>query len=414
MKTEKKVTCAAALFLLFLFLYCPAPAFAKGPLISGTETETEAPEGPALESKPEEASFAAETGGSEETLLDSCIEYGELEALIRRGNAAASNQQESYQSKKTNYQAAYDALVKERRQLLNEAEEWKEEENAENWVAFYEQNAQIVENSAKQLKRTLNTLTSASSESSRNQTVWSIVKSAQTLFASCKQLETQSRMAEKSWEAAQAAYERKKKEWEAGLATEQALWNAEKSLLSAQISMQSVKDSEAQGKRQLFRLLGVDSEVFGSGEESLTLGEIPAVTEEELTALNPETEKESAVLADSGVKSVKNSSAKGDAARTLRQQQLEEAKGSARVTAEEQYANLTAAALLREGAKAAWEAATQEYHAAQTKYQAGMLNPASYLSAEASYLQKKADYVSAEAQLRLAYDSYNWLQKGVK
>lgn len=413
MKTEKKVTFGMGFLLLFLFCCRPCPVWAKGPLISGTEAEAEEAEGPALALPTGETASEAVSLYSEEELLDSCIEYGELEELVRRGNAVSLNQQGSYSSKWTNYQAAYDALLSERRQLLNEAEKLEEEAGGEELIAFYEQNAQILANSAKQLKRTLNSLSSASSESSRNKAVWSVVKSAQTLFASCKQMESQSQVAEKNQEASQAAYEKKKKECTAGLAVEEELLTAEKSLLAAQISAQSAKDSEAQLKRQLFRLLGVYSDAFTLEEGTLTLGEVPTVTEEEWTALDPETEKESAVLADSGVKSVKNSSIKGDAARKLRQQQLEEAKGSARVTADEQYAALTAAALLREGAEAAFEAAKQDYHAAQTKYQAGMLNTASYLLEETAYLQKKADYVTAEAELRLAYDSCYWLLKGV-
>lgn len=413
MKTEKKVKLGTVCFLLFLFVYFPSPVWAKGPLISGTETELEEAQGPALVSETETSSEEEMEFINEALLLDSCIEYGELEALIRRGNAVSLNQQGNYSSKKTNYQSAYDALTAERRQLLNLAEELEEDGGEQSLIAFYEQNAQILENSAKQMKRTLNSLTSASSESSRNKAVWSIVKSAQTLFASCKQMENQSQMAERNQEASQAAYEKKKKECAAGLATEEALLTAEKSLLAAQISMQSAKDSEAQLKRQLFRLLGVYPDT-SLEEAAFTLGELPAVTEEELAALDPEQEKESAVIADSGVKSIKNSSAKGDAARTLRAKQLEETEGNAKITADEQYAALTAAVLLREGAKAAWEAAGQTYHAAQTRYQAGILNKASYLSEETSYLQKKADYITAEADLRLAYDSYYWLLKGVK
>ena len=316
--------------------------------------------------------------------------------------SSALNQQSSYSSKKTNYQAAYDAFLSERRSMLNTAEELEDEGGDESLIAFYEQNAQIMSNSAKQMKRTLNSLQS----SSRNRTVWSVVKSAQTLMVSCRQMEHQSKTAEKTAEASQAAYERKVKEQAAGMATEEAVLTAEKNLLSAQISLQSTKDSEAQLKRQLARLLGMSS-------EGLEIGEIPFVTEEELKSIDLEADKPQAVIANSSVRSVKNSSAKGDAERRLRAQQLEEAEGTASITADEQYAEVAASSLLRDGAKAAYEAAERDYHALQVKYQAGITNKGNYLSGEASYLRKKADYITAEAELRLAYDSYRWMLKGV-
>lgn len=414
MKLEKRAVKGFPAVLLFGVLCFSMPVQASGPLISGIETESKEAEGPArfteqVASSDQEEEMEYE----EEALLDSCIEYKELEALIRIGNASALNQQSSYSKKKEMYQTAYDALLSERRQMLNEAEKLEEENGEEAQIAFYEQNAQILSNSAKQMKRTLNSLQSSSNEASRNKTVWSIVKSAQTLFASCKQMENQTQTAQKNVEASQAAYERKQMECQAGIATEDQLLTAEKSLLSAQISFQSAKDSELQLKRQLNRLLGIASNTDLSGEEGVTLGELPAVTEEELSAIDLEADKALAIIANSAVKSVKNSSAKGDASRKLRVQQLEEAEGNAALTADEQYAALAAASLTREGAKAAWEAAQRDYHALQTKYQAGITNKGTYLSGEASYLQKKAAYVAAEAELRLAYDSYKWMLKGV-
>ena len=401
--------------LFFLCLSCPGKALAGGPLISGTETENLPAEGPALEadrtgsqgklSLNDQSEAVGETI-SEAELSDSLIEYRELEALVRSGNSTALNRQSSYSSKKTNYQAAYDAFLSERRSMLNTAEELEDEGGDESLIAFYEQNAQIMSNSAKQMKRTLNSLQSSSSESSRNRTVWSVVKSAQTLMVSCRQMEHQSKTAEKTAEASQAAYERKVKEQAAGMATEEAVLTAEKNLLSAQISLQSTKDSEAQLKRQLARLLGMSS-------EGLEIGEIPFVTEEELKSIDLEADKPQAVIANSSVRSVKNSSAKGDAERRLRAQQLEEAEGTASITADEQYAEVAASSLLRDGAKAAYEAAERDYHALQAKYQAGITNKGNYLSGEASYLRKKADYITAEAELRLAYDSYRWMLKGV-
>lgn len=396
----------------------PSTVLADGPLISGIETETEAAEGPALErgtAEAGEAAAEADSGSqnvltgeviSEAELSDTKIEYKELEALIRTGNSTALNQQSSYTGELTNYQTAYDAFSAERRSMLNKAEELEDEGGDETLIAFYEQNAQILSASAKQMKRTLNSLASSSGQSSRNRTVWSVVKSAQSLMVSCRQMEHQTAAAAKMAEASQAAYERKVKEQVAGMATEEDVLTAKKSLLSARISLQSTKDSEAQLKRQLTRLLGISS-------EELELGEIPSVTEKELAEINLEEDKALAVISNSGVKSVRNSSARGDASRRLRAQQLEEAEAEASITADEQYASIAALRLQRDGAATAFEAAQKDYHALQTKYQAGITNKGNYLSGEAAYLREKAAYQAAEAELRLAYDSYRWMLKGV-
>lgn len=122
--------------------------------------------------------------------------------------------------------------------------------------------------------------------------------------------------------------------------------------------------------------------------EGLEIGEIPFVTEEELESIDLEADKPQAVIANSSVRSVKNSSAKGDA-------------------------EVAASSLLRDGVKAAYEAAELDYHVLQAKYQAGITNKGNYLSGEASYLREKADYITEEAELRLAYDSYRWMLKSV-
>lgn len=83
------------------------------------------------------------------------------------------------------------------------------------------------------------------------------------------------------------------------------------------------------------------------------------------------------------------------------------------ITTEEQYQEVAALSLQRDAAVAAFGAAEKNYHALQTKYNAGIINRASYLSGEAEYLQKKASYFSAQADLRLTYNSYQWMLKGV-
>ncbi|MCB6607576.1 TolC family protein [[Clostridium] symbiosum] len=396
---------AAAGTAISLLYQLPVQA-ASGPLISGLEEAGEA-EGPALSENWEEAEDSKETAAvSDEALNDNLIEYIELEQLIRTGNSSAVNTQKSYENSLEIYQAAYDSLISAKRDMINKADELEDEGAAEELIANYDQNAKILSSSAGQMKRSINSLNSATSQASINRTINSLVKSAQTLMYSCKQMEYQAGAAEKRVEAQNAAYELASSRRQAGLITETELLEAEKSLLNAQASLQSTKDSADKLKRQLAVMIGKNA-------DEIQIGEIPAVTQEELAGMNLPEDKQKAVIADSNVKSVKKSTATGDTARKLRRQQLSEAEGTASLTMDELYQAVTEAKQLYEGAAASYAAAEKDYGALQTKYRAGMINKSTYLSGEATWYTAIASYRSAEITFKQAVESYQWAIKGI-
>lgn len=392
-----------ALCLLF-----QTPAWAKSPLISGIEEAGEA-EGPALEENQASESGEADSTVStytQEELDDNRIEYGELEDLIRTGNSQAINSLNSYQDSLAIYQAAYESLNSARYDMEYKAEDLEDEGGDESLISTYDQNASILASSAKQMKRSITSLNSRSNSWSRDQAVWTLVKTAQSLLVSCKEMESQTETARKQAEAAQAACDKTATMRTAGLATEAELLEAQKSLLAAQTSLQSTEDSYNRLMRQLAIMVGKDA-------SSLELGDIPSVTEEELAGMNLEEDKPLMVIANSGVKSVKRTSATGDAERKLRRQQLEEAEGEASITVDEQYQEVAALALARDAAAAAFQAAEKDYNALQIRYTSGAINKGTFLTGEAQYLQSRAQLIAAEAELRAAYDAYQWMLKGV-
>lgn len=259
---------------------------------------------------------------------------------------------------------------------------------------------------AKQYKKSLTSLNSASSRASRNRTVWQVVKTAQIQWGTCRQLQDEVEAAAKTAENYQAQVDRRERELAAGLCTETDLLQAQKNLLSAQTALQSTTDQANKALRQLAILLGKSG-------TSITLGEIPAVSATELASMNLDADRAAAVIASSSVKSARRSSATGDAARKLRHQQIEEAESAASASADEQYAEIAALSLERDAAQAAYQSAEKTYGATQIKYQSGAINKATYLQGEASYLQKKAELETAEISLRTAYDAYEWMLKGV-
>lgn len=407
-----RITCRILCLLLCLTSVPACRAWAGGPLISGTETEFGPAEGPGLddENGQSASSGAEETAGfTEEELNDSVIEYRELEALIRAGNSRAINQQASYEASLEIYQIAYDSFASAGRDMLDKADELEDEGGDAALIASYEQSAAILSSSAGQMKRSITSLNSRSDEWSREQAIWTLVKSAQSLMASCKAMEAQARSAAAREDASQAAYDRTASMKAAGLATQEEVMNAAKSLLAAQIASQSANDSADRMKRQLLIMLGKES-----GESAgISLGEIPRAAAEELNAIHPEEDRSLAVIADPGVKSARRSQAQGDTQRKLRSQQIEEAKGAANLTLDEQYREIAALSLKRDAAAAACAAAEKDYGALKTRYQAGLINKSEYLQGAAQYWQTKASGIAAEGELRVAVDAYGWLLKGV-
>ena len=329
----------------------PAQA-AKTPLISGTESDSDSEaDGPALEDgtiteNSADNTIASQSGSyTEEQLADSMIEYGELEALVRRGNGTAVSADYSYQDSLAVYQEAYDAMISGARDMNYKADELEDAGGDEALIGTYERNAQTLSMAAKQYKKSLTSLNSASSRASRNRTVWQVVKTAQIQWGTCRQLQDEVGAAAKTAENYQAQVDRKERELAAGLCTETDLLQAQKNLLSAQTALQSTTAQANKALRQLAILLGKSG-------TSITLGEIPAVSATELASMNLDADRAAAVVASSSVKSARRSSATGDAARKLRHQQIEEAESAASASADEQYAEIAALSLERDAALA--------------------------------------------------------------
>ena len=113
-----------------VFLYRPRYRRRKPLLISGTESDSDSEaDGPALEDgsiteNSADNTIASQSGSyTEEQLADSVIEYGELEALVRRGNGTAVSADYSYQDSLAVYQEAYDAMISGARDMNYKADE---------------------------------------------------------------------------------------------------------------------------------------------------------------------------------------------------------------------------------------------------------------------------------------------------
>ena len=99
------------------------------------------------------------------------------------------------------------------------ADELEDAGGDEALIGTYERNAQTLSMAAKQYKKSLTSLNSASSRASRNRTVRQVVKTAQIQWGTCRQLQDEVEAAAKTAENHQAQVDRKERELAAGLCT---------------------------------------------------------------------------------------------------------------------------------------------------------------------------------------------------
>lgn len=354
------------------------------------------------------AALAGNGGASftEEELSDDLIAYGELEELIKRGNATVKTAVGSYDTDLEIYQEALDSLAAAKKEMTEEANELKEDGGSEQLAAQYEANASQLGASVAQMNRTIKKLTGVSGQKSLKQSVNSMVKAAQTLMGSYNKMAGQRAAAEKQAASAQASYEKTQSMYEAGMATKQELLTAEQSYLSAQISLQSAQDSEAGLKRQLAVMIGRNA-------DAIQIAEIPEADVSVIDSFNLEEDKKVAITSDSSIQSLRRSRGGGSSEQKLRAQQIEEAKSEKNSAMDALYSDMLAKRQAYEAAVKSFESAEKEYGALQTRYQSGLISRQEYLQGEAAYEQQKAARAAANIELNQAIAAYQWEIKGI-
>ena len=401
--------------LLFLTLSASFPAqAARSPEVTETELlrsgegdEAEL-EGPGLgENGEEKETEDGETDSfTEEELTDSLIEYGELEELLKRGNASLKSAVSQYDTNLEIYQEALEVLSSAKQEMKEYAEELEDENGSPELIAQYQMNESQLGASVAQMNRTVRKLTGVSGTKSLKSSVNAMVKTAQTVMCSYNQMRDQRQLAEKQEESARASYEKAQTMAEAGMLTEQELLEAEQSLLTAQISLQSAEKSEDSMKAQLTLLIG-------RNPDDTEIGEIPPANVDFIDTVVLEEDKKLAVTSDSEIQALRRGSSSGSAEAELKSRQTAEAKSRKNLAMDTLYNEMTAKLQAFQAAESSYEAAEKNYGALQVKYQSGLLSRQEYLKGEVSYLQQKNSFKQAEQELSQAIAAYQWEIKGV-
>ena len=351
--------------LLFLTLSASFPAqAARSPEVTETELlrsgegdEAEL-EGPGLGENGEEKETEDEETDSftEEELTDSLIEYGELEELLKRGNASLKSAVSQYDTNLEIYQEALEVLSSAKQEMKEYAEELEDENGSPELIAQYQMNESQLGASVAQMNRTVRKLTGVSGTKFLKSSVNAMVKTAQIVMCSYNQMRDQRQLAEKQEESARASYEKAQTMAEAGMITEQELLEAEQSLLTAQISLQSAEKSEDSMKAQLTLLIG-------RNPDDTEIGEIPPANVDFIDTVVLEEDKKLAVTSDSEIQALRRGSSSGSAEAELKSRQTAEAKSRKNLAMDTLYNEMTAKLQAFQAAESSYEAAEKNYGA---------------------------------------------------
>lgn len=339
---------------------------------------------------------------AEEGTEVSCISYDNLQELVMN-NPDLEDSLESYTTSKENYQTMLESLRESRDNMKFLAEKYEDTEEE----AGYRSNAAVLSASITQMEKQLVRLDNRTQSISREKTIDTYVRTAQSLMRTYNQMALNEAAQEKNREAAQASYEAMAKRQAAGMATAEDVLAAADALAQAENLAESYRQQTVQARYALLVQLGI------STESAAEIGPVAQPDLEAIDSIDPETDREKAVNNQSSVQSARSASARsmGEVEQKARNEAT--AESAARAEFEDTYQQLLSSRSSYQAAADAYAAAQADWQAAQRKNQAGMLSRTEYLQAEASFLSAEASRETASMNLVEAWENYQYLVKGI-
>lgn len=331
------------------------------------------------------------------------VEYENLRELVKAGNITLSQTLADYGDNIAAYQEIWDTLKWEQSKMEDSAEDF--EDSDPETSSLYSANASMLKSSASTIYSQLKNMTTEKNMKSLESAADTYTITAQTLMNSYNQLAVQTEAAEKSAEAARAAFETAEQKYALGLLTQEDLETVRETMTQSENALASLQEQAAQSQTSLLRFLGLE------GQE-VSVGTIPEPDLEAIEAIDFESDSQKAVNNNSTVISARHESAPGSGQKKIRASSVREAEGTAQADITASYETLTAKLTAYEGAISAWESACLTYQSLERKQQAGMLSETEYLQGVADYYEAKAEKETASMELVQAYETYSWQVKG--
>ncbi len=343
---------------------------------------------------------------SEERLNDSVIDYDELGSLIHLYNADVQELTDSTERTRADYVQIRDTLEAEGESAQRKKQEAKDDGETEDY-AEYSGYQSVYQSAVKSYNDMLGRLDSYYSNKSRLSLERQLTQSAQNLMISYWSASLQADYADKTEELYQSLYEDTVTKRSAGLATEQDVLTAYNSQLSMSASSETASESAKEVYQNLCLLLGVDA------EGSMTIGEIPAVEEDFLSARDLEADISKAIDNNADLISERATDS-GDTSSTNRKNRtMAEYENKIRLKMNDLYESIQSAQTAYTAAGTGYSSAQITWNNVQSKYNLGMLSRSEYLEEEMNYLQKEANVQSAKLSLLQAIETYRWAVQGI-
>lgn len=375
-----------------------------GPEAETSKQVSEDVKGPAVGAVIEEISGELTGSLDDAKAQNNCVTYENLESLLMTGNLDLRTQLDSQTSNKKNYQELLETLREEQDYMKFLAEASDEDSDEE---MMYQQSANVLAQSAKQVSNQLKRLNSRSNTAALQDTIDAYLVKAQSQYKSYKKMEFSAAAKEKSAEAAERAWQETVKRQSAGLAAADDVLQAADQYEQQKNQFLSYQQQEKEQRRQLLTLLGLSEEDAG-----IVIEAVPTPDLEAINAIDFETDCQKAVNNNSNVQNERHAKAGSSYEIERKAVTVTEAEGSAEAAFVNLYQQLLSQKTSYQAALDAYESAKLSWNLAQRKKQAGMLDMTAWLESEASWLQAEADYQSASMDLVQAYEDYLWNVKG--
>lgn len=362
----------------------------------------------ALAASPEFARSAEEWA----RLRDDKIEYGELAELIHEYNATVQKNNIDYNEWRKEYGDTNDEVAEKYRQLAADLENNMyypdiDDSNYASTMAQIIQNEQSIKNYNKQADDSVEDsyikyMTNLQAEAN-------LVNSAQTEMISYYLNQLQLQIDQKNREQLEADHQSAVNKVSLGLTTETSVLTAQEALRTNEQALQNDQSAIDTGKQKLFVMLGWQ---YDANPE---IGEIPAVDEAAIAAMNPVADKEQALtnnytllINKRKLENAKSEDTKETLRTTIREN---EANIGASLTAS--YQNVLAAKTAQELAVAQAGLEQKNLETAQRQYELGQIGQLEYQSQRIKTETTQLGVPVAELKLFQAVQNYEWAVNGL-
>lgn len=345
-------------------------------------------------------------------LRDDKIEYGELAELIHEYNATVQKNNIDYNEFRKEYGDTRDEVAERYRELASELQDDMEypdidDDNYASLMTKIISNEQSIKDYNKTADK--NVEDSYVKYMTNLQTEANLVSTAQTEMISFYQNQLQLQIDQKNRELLEANRQSAVNRLGLGLATETGVLTAEEELRTNDQALQTAQSAIDTGRQKLFVMLGWKSDA------NPEIGEIPAVDENAIAAMNPVTDKEQALLNNytllinkRKLENARSQDTKDTLETTIREN---EANIGASLTAS--YQNVLAAKTAHELAVAQSGLEQKNFETAQRQFGLGQIGQLDYTKQKVTTETAQLNVSVTELKLFQAVQSYEWAVNGL-